>query len=99
MGNDRLYQASSQTYPNPNYPVHATADGFAFLTQVDLGLDWQITQHVSTQLGYRVVAMTGMGLSDAQIPFYGNDTPSISEIQHNDSLIVHGAFAGLAFTW
>ena len=43
-------------------------DGFAFLTQVDLGLDWQITQHISTQFGYRVVAATGMGLSDSQIP-------------------------------
>ena len=38
------YQASSQTYANPNYPVHSTTDGFAFLTQVDLGLDWQVTR-------------------------------------------------------
>ncbi len=97
--NGTQYQGSSQTYTNPNYPVHATSDGFAFLTQVDLGLDWQITRHISTQFGYRVLAMTGMGLSDAQIPFYGNDTPSIAEIQHNDSLIVHGAFGGLTFTW
>ena len=93
------YQASSQTYANPNYPVHATTDGFAFLTQVDLGLDWQITRHVSTQFGYRVVAVTGMGLSDSQIPFYANDTQAIADIQHNDSLILHGAFGGLTFTW
>jgi len=98
-GNGTQYQASSQTYPNSNYPVHATSDGFAFLTQIDTGLDWQITQHVSTQFGYRVLAMTGMGLSDAQIPFYANDTPAISAIQHNDSLIVHGAFAGFTVTW
>ena len=93
------YQASSQTYANPNYPVHATTDGFAFLTQVDLGLDWQLTRHVSAQLGYRVVAVAGMGLSGSQIPFYGNDTQAISNIQHNDSLIVDGAFGGLTFTW
>jgi len=97
--NGTQYQASSQTYTNPNYPVHATNDGFAFLTQVDLGLDWQITQHVSTQFGYRLLAMTGMGLSDGQIPFFGNDTPAIACIQHNDSLILHGAFGGLTFTW
>ena len=35
------YQASSETYANPNYPVHATGNDFAFLTQVDVGLDWQ----------------------------------------------------------
>jgi hypothetical protein len=97
--NGTQYQGSSQTYANPNYPVHATTDGFAFLTQVDLGLDWQICQHVSTQFGYRVVAVTGMGLSDNQVPFYGNDTQAIADVQHNGSLILHGAFAGLTFNW
>ncbi|MEI8375241.1 MAG: BBP7 family outer membrane beta-barrel protein [Planctomycetota bacterium] len=93
------YQASSQTYPNQNYPVHAGTDGFAFMTQVDLGLDWQVTRHVSTQLGYRVVAVTGMGLADNQIPFYGNDTQAIADIDRNGSLILHGAFGGLTFSW
>jgi hypothetical protein len=93
------YQASSQTYANPNYPVHATADGFAFLSQIDLGLDWQVTRHISTQVGYRVVAATGMGLADNQIPFYGNDTQAIGDIDRNGSLILHGAFGGLTFTW
>ena len=79
--------------------MHATTDGFAFLTQVDLGLDWQVTRHVSTQFGYRVMAMTGIGLSDSQIPFYGNDTQAIGDIHHNDSLILHGAFGGLTFSW
>lgn len=93
------YQGCSSTYANPNYPVHTTADGFAFLTQVDLGLDWQICRHVSTQFGYRVCAMTGMALSGSQIPSYANDTQAIACIAHNDSLILHGAFGGLTFTW
>ena len=97
--NSTQYQASSQTYANPNYPVHAATDGFAFMTQVDLGLDWQVTRHVSTQLGYRVVAVTGMGLADNQIPFYGNDTEAIADIDRNGSLILHGAFGGLTFSW
>jgi hypothetical protein len=93
------YQGSSQTYANPNYPVHATSDGFSFLTQVDLGFDWQITPHIATQFGYRVVAVTGMGLSDSQIPFFGNDTQAIAAVQHNDSLILHGVFSGVTFSW
>ena len=96
--NGQTYEGSPQTNGYPNYPVHATTDGFAFLTQVDVGLDWQVCRHVSAQLGYRVVAATGMGLSDSQIPFYGNDTPAIASIQHADSLLVHGAFGGLGFT-
>lgn len=97
--NDGIHQGSSQTYANPNYPVHATSDNFAFLTQVDLGLDWQVTRHISTQIGYRVVAVTGVATADSQIPFYGNDTQAIANIQHDDSLLVHGAFGGLTFTW
>ena len=93
------YQASSQTYANPNYPVHSTTDGFAFLTQVDVGLDWQVTRHVSIQGGYRIVAVTGVGLSDNQIPAFGNDTQAIADIDRNGSLIVHGAFTGFTVCW
>jgi hypothetical protein len=93
------YQASSQTYSNPNYPIHATNDGFAVLTQVDLGLDWQITPHFGTQIGYRLVAATGIATPDDQIPAYGNDTQAIANIQQDGSLILHGAFAGLTINW
>jgi hypothetical protein len=93
------YQASSSTYANPNYPVHSTTDGFSFLTQVDVGLDWQVTRHLSIQGGYRVVAVTGVGLSDNQVPFYGNDTQAIADIDRNGSLIVHGAFTGFTVCW
>ena len=93
------FQGSSSTYANPNYPVHATTDGFSFLTQVDLGLDWQVTRHLSLQGGYRVVAVTGVGLADDQIPFFGNDTQAIADIQHSGSLIVDGVFGGGTITW
>ncbi len=93
------YQASSETYANPNYPVHATGNDFAFLTQVDVGLDWQLTRHVSIEGGYRVLAATGIATSDAQVPFYGNDTQAIANIQHNGSLVLNGAFVGGTITW
>jgi hypothetical protein len=93
------YQGSSQTYTNPNYPVHAVNDGFATLTQVDLGLDWQPTRHFALQFGYRMVAATGIGLADNQVPQFANDTQSIGYVQRNGDLILHGAFAGLTFTW
>jgi hypothetical protein len=97
--NNQQLQASSQSYSNPNYPVHTCSDGFAVLTQVDLGLDWQISCHVGAQIGYRLVAATDIGLSDNQIPSYANDTQAIGNIQHNGDLILHGAFAGLTFMW
>lgn len=93
------YQASSETYANPNYPVHATGNDFAFLTQVDVGLDWQLTRHLSLEGGYRVVAVTGVAVADDQVPFYGNDTQAIANIQHNASLLLDGAFVGGTITW
>ena len=93
------YQASSESYANPNYPVHATGNDFAFLTQIDMGLDWQITRHFSVNGGYRVLAATGIAFSDSQVPFYGNDTQAIANIQHNGSLVLNGAFVGGTFNW
>ncbi len=93
------YQGASQTSANPSYPIHATSDDFSFLTQIDLGLDWQITRHFSTQLGYRVIALTGMALSGSQIPCNAADTQNIADIKHNDSLILHGAFGGFTCMW
>ena len=79
--------------------MHSTANNFAVLTQVDVGLDWQVTRRLALQGGYRLVAVCDVGLSDNQVPFYGNDTQAIADIQHNGSLILNGFFTGATFTW
>ena len=93
------YQAASSLYTSPNYPIHATSDGFAFLTQVDLGVDCQVTRHLSIQAGYRVVAVSGLGLADGQIPSNAGYTQSLAHIQHAGSLLLDGEFGGVTFTW
>ena len=85
--------------PYGNFPVHATKNGVSFLTQIDLGADWQLTRNWSVRAGYRVVAVTGMGLADDQFPQYMVDTPEIANIQHCSSLVLHGAFAGIAYNF
>ena len=52
----------------PDFPAHGTTTGIAFLTQIDVGADWQFTRNWSARAGYRVVAITGMGLADDQFP-------------------------------
>ncbi|MGA2031667.1 MAG: hypothetical protein ABSG68_05385 [Thermoguttaceae bacterium] len=89
-------EAHSGLYGN-NYPINSNKNGFAFLTQVDVGLNWQVCQHIEALAGYRVVAMTGMALADNQFPQITGDVPALGDIQHNGSLILHGAFAGLTF--
>jgi hypothetical protein len=81
------------------YPVNSSTDTVSFLTQIDVGLDWKFTRQWSAQVGYRVVAVSGLGLSDAQIPFYIVDIPAIAEIDRNSDLILHGAFVTLAYNF
>lgn len=80
-----------------SYPVISTADALAFTTQVDLGLDWQMSSQWSAFVGYRVLVATGIALADNQFPPYVVDIPEIADIDYNGELILHGGFAGLTY--
>ena len=79
----------------PQYPVESTTDVVAFLTEFDVGLDWQFHPNWSATLGYRATVATGMALADHQIPFFPGDTPELADIDYNGYLLLHGAFAGV----
>ncbi len=81
------------------YPVRSSTNNVSFLGQLDLGLDWQFAPRWSLRGGYRVIAATGIGLADHQIPPYLVDIPEIAAIDTNGDLVVHGAFAGLTFNF
>lgn len=81
------------------YPVCSNVNGVSFLGQVDVGVDWQINCHLSAFLGYRVIGMTGIGLSGEQIPTYVVDIPEIACIDHTSSMVLHGGFAGVKVQW
>jgi hypothetical protein len=88
--------ASGQT---GTFPVEASKDVVSFLTQIDVGAEWQFASRWSARMGYRVVAVTDVGLADNQIPPYVVDIPEIANIDHNANLILHGAFAGLTYNF
>jgi hypothetical protein len=77
------------------YPVSSSEDVVSFLSEIDLGLDWQVAPHWSVFLGYRVIFATGIALADNQVPTYVVDIPEIADIDTNGDLILHGAFAGV----
>jgi hypothetical protein len=79
------------------YPVDVDRDVFAVLSQIDVGVDWEFAPHWSAVAGYRLLAATGMGLADHQIPNDVVDFASLDTIKSNGSLLIHGAFAGLQF--
>jgi hypothetical protein len=82
-----------------SFPVQGRANGVAFLTQIDLGADWQFSRNWSARAGYRVVAVTGVGTADDQFPQFMCDTPDIANIQHTSSIVLHGAFLGLTYNF
>jgi len=85
--------------PYGSFPVESSRNAIAFLTQIDVGADWQFSRHWSSRAGYRVLAATGMALADEQFPQYMVDTPEIANIQHCSALVLHGAFIGVTYNF
>ncbi len=81
------------------YPIHGTGNAVSFLTQIDVGADWQFARNWSLRAGYRVVAVTGVGLAEDQFPQYICDVPSLQHVEHSSSLVLHGAFLGLTYNF
>lgn len=81
------------------YPVNSSKDILSFMTELDIGLDWQCSQRWSARIGYRVLFISGIGLAEEQVPHYIVDIPEIAAIDHNATLILHGAFAGLTYNY
>ncbi len=93
------YVDGTGPYPGTPFPVHGSSTSISFLTQIDVGADWQFTRNWSARVGYRVVAITGMGLADDQYPQYMCDTPEIANVQHVSCLVLHGAFVGATYNF
>jgi hypothetical protein len=87
------------TGPYGNFPAHGTRNAISFLTQIDVGADWRFARNWSVKAGYRVLAVTGVGLADDQFPQYINDIPEIENVAHYSSLVLHGAFLGLTYNF
>jgi hypothetical protein len=86
----------SQPY-NQYYPVHGSRDAVAFLAEINLGAEWQFSRNWSANVGYRVVAATGIGFADDQFPQYICDVPQLSTVSNPSSLVLHGAFMGVSY--
>lgn len=98
LGDGTIPTTGSSGVPG-TYPVRCSTNNVSFLGQLDLGLDWHFAPRWSLRGGYRVIAATGIGLADHQIPPYLVDIPEIAAIDTNGDLVVHGAFAGLTFNF
>ena len=74
--------------------VHSTLGVFSWLGSVDAGLAWDVTDHWSLSLGYRVVGVGNIAQADGQWPALIAGPASLSGIDAGSSTIIHGGYAG-----
>lgn len=85
--------------PVGGFPFQSSKRDFATLAELDLGVNWRMTQNWSVFGGYRLVAVSGLALSDEQIPAFLVDYPAINDIDSNGHLLLHGGFAGVQYAF
>ncbi|MBM4022809.1 MAG: hypothetical protein FJ284_11325 [Planctomycetes bacterium] len=67
---------------------------FSWLGSVDTAIAWDVTEHWSLWLGYRVVGVGNIAQADAQWPAVVTSPASLSGITAGSETIIHGGFAG-----
>jgi hypothetical protein len=86
---------TSATFPDGDpVAVRSTLGVFAWLGSVDTGLAWDVTDHWSLSMGYRVVGVGNIAQADGQWPTLIATPASLSGLDAGSSTIIHGGFAG-----
>ena len=67
---------------------------FSWLGSVDTGIAWDMTEHWSLWMGYRVVGVGNIAQADAQWPSVITSPDSLSGVTAGSETIIHGGFAG-----
>ena len=67
---------------------------FSWLGSVDTGIAWDMTEHWSLWMGYRVVGVGNIAQADGQWPTLIATPASLSGLDAGSSTIIHGGFAG-----
>jgi len=81
------------------YDIYGNACDFSFLAQIDAGVNYAITDNWRVFLGYRLIAVSGITLSDNQFPHYLAATDELAVPDTNGDLILHGGMAGVEFRY
>lgn len=74
--------------------VHQTLGVFSWLGSVDTGLAWDVTNHWTLSIGYRVVGVGNVAQADYQWPTLLAAPGTLPGLGATSSTIIHGGFAG-----
>ena len=87
--------ATAGAYTGNDYNLSAREDEFATMGELDLGLNWQISQCWRANVGYRVFGVSGVALAPDQIPYNFQTFNATNNIKSNGDLLLHGAYFGV----
>jgi hypothetical protein len=81
------------------FNVKSNKNDIAFLGELNVGLNYQMSCCWSATLGYRAVAVTGVALPSNQIYSDLRGIQDVAIVDSNGSLILHGGYAGVQFNY
>lgn len=87
------------TYGGSDYNHWSKKDDIAFIGELDLGVNYQISCCWNVSVGYRAVVAAGVALAPGQIPQDVRDISDVRYIETNNSLLLHGGYAGFEFNF
>ncbi len=87
--------ATAGPYTGTDYNLSAQEDEVATLGELDLGLNWQMSECWRANVGYRAIGVTGVALAPDQIPTNFQTFNATNNIKTNGDLLLHGAYFGV----
>ena len=84
-------------YAGQNFAGSGSANSLAFLGQIDLGGRYQFSKCLSVNAGYRLLGVSGVALTESQIPRNFANLGSAQSVNHSYGLLLHGVYVGGAF--
>ena len=72
-------------------------DDVAFLGEFDLGLTYQFNQTTRARVGYKALGMTGIALSENQVPTDFTVANALQSVNADGDLFMQGAYFGIEF--
>lgn len=76
------------------YNVGAHRSDFAVLGELNTGFNYYLRQNMFIYMGYRVVGVANVALTDTQMEVGLDDPALLQDIRSGDSLILHGVMVG-----
>jgi len=101
-GRTRLFDGNGTLALDENnnpYDIPAHKSDFSMIGEIDTGFTYFFRPNIFAYMGYRVVAVSNIALSDNQFLIYEADVKGFGEMKENGDLILHGAMLGAGFVF